>query len=410
MGRRRGFFAELQHQQRLAEQRQRREYNAAVQAHNRAVREAERAQREYDRAVAAADRESRTAYAAARRAQAERRTAQALDVFEQIDSILAATLDVDDYVDLESLKLTVGHPPFPRADLMTSLPKPALNRAPAEPQFVPPPPPTGLSKVFSKQKHAQETAQAHAAWARQHQQWHDYVHRQLPAKNAALLEAYANAEQKRASELAAARAEYRAACAERERNVQQTNASIDEYIAALASNDPQAVNEYVGIVLGNSAYPEAFDVEHDYEFDAELGELTVAANVPPPSAVPNVKVYKFIGGSDEVRETLCTQKEQRERYNGAVAAVAIRTFHEVFESDREERIKTISLTVQTVGINPATGNMDTFPLVAAAADRYEFLQYDLRNVDPAQTLVLMRASLSKNAFDLKPISTARGIR
>ena len=56
MGRRRGFFAELQHQQRLAEQRNRREYAAAVQAHNRAVREAERAQREYERAVAAAQR------------------------------------------------------------------------------------------------------------------------------------------------------------------------------------------------------------------------------------------------------------------------------------------------------------------------------------------------------------------
>jgi restriction system protein len=90
--------------------------------------------------------------------------------------------------------------------------------------------------------------------------------------------------------------------------------------------------------------------------------------------------------------------------------VAIRTFHEVFESDRYERIKTISLTVQTVDINPATGNLDTFPLVAAAADRDEFLQYDLRNVDPAQTLMAMRASVSKNASALKPISTARGVR
>jgi restriction system protein len=333
-----------------------------------------------------------------------------VDVFEQIDSILAATLDVDDYVDVESLKVKAEHPPFPRQDLLKPIREPVLEQAPAEPQYVPPAPPTGLSKMFSKQKHARSTEQAHAEWVSQHQQWHDYVHRVLPAKNAALLEAYAKAEQRRADELAAARAEYQAACSEREREAEQTNASIDAFIAALAANEPQAVNEYVGLVLGNSAYPEAFNVEHDYEFDAELGELTVTVTVPPPSDVPKTKAYKFVAASDEIRETPCTQKEQRERYNGAVAAVAIRTFHEVFESDRDERIKTISLTVQTVDINPATGNIDAFPLVAAAADRDEFVQYDLRNVDPAQTLVVMRASVSKNASALKPISTARGIR
>jgi restriction system protein len=122
------------------------------------------------------------------------------------------------------------------------------------------------------------------------------------------------------------------------------------------------------------------------------------------------KAYKYVAASDEIRETPCSQKEQRERYNGAVAAVAIRTFHEVFESDRDGRIQTVSLTVQTETVNPATGLVEVFPLVAAAADRDEFSKFDLRNVDPAQTLAHMRSQVSKNAFGLKPISTACGIR
>jgi restriction system protein len=178
----------------------------------------------------------------------------------------------------------------------------------------------------------------------------------------------------------------------------------------LAAGDPDAIAQYVGVVLGNSVYPEAFNVEHDYSFDAEFGELTVAAIVPPPSDVPTAKAYKYVASSDEIRETSCTQKEQRERYNGAVVAVAVRTFHEVFESDREERIKTISLTVQTEAVNPATGLVETFPFVAAAADREEFSQFNLANVDPAETLTHMRATVSKNAFGLKPISTTRGVR
>ena len=203
---------------------------------------------------------------------------------------------------------------------------------------------------------------------------------------------------------------YEAECAERERSVADTNEQLEVLKHSLAADDPKAINEYVGIVLGNSAYPEAFQVDYEFEFDSELGELTVTVIVPPPSAVPNVKAFKYVAASDETRETQCSQKEQRDRYNNAVAAVAIRTFHEVFESDRDGRIRTISLTVQTETADPATGLNDTFSFVAAAADRDEFSKFDLRNVDPAQTLAHMRSQVSKNAHGLKPISTARGIR
>jgi restriction system protein len=232
----------------------------------------------------------------------------------------------------------------------------------------------------------------------------------LPARTATALEDYAAAEEQRARLLADAVTAYKAACAERERDAAETNERLEQFKRSLAAGDPGAINEYVGIVLGNSVYPEAFEGDYEFEFDSELGELTVTVVIPPPSAVPSVRAYKYIEKTGEIRETPCTQKEQRDRYNGAVAAVAIRTFHEVFESDRDGRIQTISLTVQTETLNPATGLNEVFALVAAAADREDFAKYDLRNVDPAQTLVHMRALVSKNAFGLKPISTARGIR
>jgi restriction system protein len=421
VGRRRGFFAELQHQQRLAEQRKRREYAAAVQAHNRAVRDAERAQREYERAVTAAQRttardqalaeaQATWAHREAQNATAGARTAQAIDAFEQIDSLLAATLEVDDYVDIDSLKQTAQHPPFPREDVKKPLPQPALEQPPAEPQFVAPPAPTGLSKIFKGGKYSDEYAQAQGGWAEEHKRWTDHVQRVLPAKNAKLLEDHAAAEQQRAELLAAALEEYRGDCATREREVAESNNKLEALKKSLAAGDADAINEYIGLVLHNSVYPEAFQVDYEFEFNADLGELTVVVIVPPPSAIPNVKAYKYVAASDEIRETHCSQKEQRERYNGAVAAVAIRTFHEVFESDREGRIRTVSLTVQTETVNPATGLNDTFPFVAAAADRQEFSKYDLHSVDPVQTLAHMRSLVSKNAFGLRPISTARGIR
>jgi restriction system protein len=410
MGRRRGFFAELQHQQRLAEQRQRREQAAAVREYNRAVREHERAVRAHERAVREHDKAVRRVHEEMQRATAEMLTAEATDTFEQIDSILAATLDVDDYVDIESLKQPVEHPPFGHDDLVKPLPAPQLEKPPVEPVFAPPPEPTGFGKLFGKKAHAQAVADAHATWAASHKKWTDYVKRVLPAKNAKLQAQRTAAEQVRQEKLSLARAEYQQQCAEREHLVEEANAKLDRFRKALAAGDSDAIDEYVGLVLSNSVYPEAFDVDCDYTFNADYGELTVDLTVPAPTELPTVKAYKYVAASDEIREIKCTQKEQRDRYNGAVAAVAVRTFHEMFEADRQKRIKTVSLTVKTTAINPATGLVEEFVFVRAAADRDEFTKFDLANVDPAETLAHMRSLVSKNAFGLKPVSTARGVR
>lgn len=364
------------------------------------------AQRAHTRATA----ESIRAEKALKAADAEVRTAEAVDVLEQIDSLLAATLEVDDYVDIDSLKQKVQHPPFARDDLKTPVKKPPMAEPPPEPQFVPRPAPTGVSKLFKGQKYAEEHARAESAWAKEHEKWTHYVQQELPEHRARVLEEYAEAETRRAEQLSKALAEYKAQCAERERVVAEANQKLEIFKEALAHGDDEAIAEYIGIVLSNSAYPDAFEVGYEWEFDSELKELEIVVIVPPPSDMPNIKAYKYVAAADETRATTCSQKEQRDRYNGAVAAVAIRTFHEVFESDRDGRIQTVSLTVSTETANPATGLNESFPFIAAAADREEFLKFDLRNVDPAQTLAHTRSQVSKNAFGLKPISTARGVR
>ena len=368
------------------------------------------AERASDRERAAAVRAAKAAHIEAEKASAESQTAEAVEALEEIDSILAATLEVDDYVEIDSLKHVAVHPPFAHDNLKMPVPPPALEAAPPEPQFEPPLAPKGIMKVFAKQQYAQDYAKAHAAWSAEHQKWLHYVNRVLPEKHARALEDHAAKERTRAHKLKAALVEYQNACEAREREVTEANRKIDEFRTALAANDPEAIQQYVGVVLGNSVYPDSFEVEHDFTFDPELGELTVDVIVPPPASVPTARAYKYVAASDEVKVIECSQKEQRERYNRAIAAVAVRTFHEVFESDRIGRIKTISLTVQAEAVNPATGLFDTYRFVAAAADREEFARFRLENVNPIETLSYMRCSVSKSAFDLKPISTARGVR
>ena len=110
------------------------------------------------------------------------------------------------------------------------------------------------------------------------------------------------------------------------------------------------------------------------------------------------------------RSSDLTAKAVKDRYASVLHQVALRTLHEVLEADRRGCIDTISLTVATTGIDSATGQVATTPLVAVATDRATFEAIDLANVVPQATLGHLGAVISKNPHGLVAIDTSKGIR
>ncbi len=422
MSKSRGFFAELQHQNQLAQKRQQQQAGAAYKAHAAAVKRAEMAQRQAERAVAqfsrasaaeqkAAEREAKRLHEEAMQADVEQRNAELASQYHEIDGMLAATLAVDDFVDLEGLRKLAVHPPFPRADLELPTPRLAPLVAPAEPRFVEPTgAPKGLGGVFGgRKKHAETVAQARADYALAHQAWHAQV-AELPAAQQRQDQEHQQREQQRSEQLSRARSEYDAECGQREVDVQSANSELDSLIANLAYDVEEAIQEYVSIVLGNSVYPDSFPVDHEFEFNSGLKELTLTVQVPGPKDIPNVKEYKYVRAKDEIALVTLPVKEQKDRYASAVAQVALRTLQEVFEADRAAKIQTISLTAATETVDQATGRTKSTPLIAVAADRETFVSFDLANVVPIATLQHLGALVSKNPFDLVPVDTSKGVR
>ena len=422
MAKKRGFLAEMQRQAQLAEKRRQQAQKQAAQQHAAAVKAAEKAQREAERALSqahrasvadqkAAEREAQRLHVEAREAEVAALNAQLADEYEQIDGILAATLGVDDYVDLQTLRHTVHHPPFEPGQLAFASPPPPPIPVPPEPQFVPPPgEPKGISGVLGgKKKYAEVMAQAQSEFARVHQDWQAEV-ASIPARQQVQVDHYQRLEADRQAKLQQLRDEYDAECRQRELDVQRANEALDQLINNLAYDVEEAVQEYVSIVLGNSVYPDCFPVEHDFEFNSAHRELTLTVSIPPPSAVPSVSAYKYAKAKDEITSTSLPQKDQKERYASALAQVALRTLHEIFEADRAGRIQTISLTVATSSIDAATGRLTETPLLAVATDRPTFEHLDLANVVPSATLAHLKANVSKNPFGLVPIDVSKGVR
>jgi restriction system protein len=417
----RGFFAELQYQNQLAAKRNAQAQRAQARAHAVALREAERAQRQSERAAAqlarataaerkAAEREAKRLHEEARLAEVASLNAQLAEAADEIDSILSATLEVDDFVDLEELRVTVEHPPFSRTDLEVPTPTPAPISASPEPVFVEPEAPKGLGAMFGgKKKHTTAVSVAQEAFDVALEAWQTEA-AQIPARQLQQMQERDAVESQRLQDLEAARDAYCRECEQREAQVTAANGQLDELIQGVEWGADAAIQEYVGIVLGNSVYPVVLNVEHDFEFDSELKELALTVLMSAPTSLSSQKAYKSVKAKDEITSTALPKKELKDRYASAVHQVALRTLHEIFEADRAGQINTIALAVATEANDPATGLNKRTTLVAVAAERESFLTFDLSNVVPQATLQHLGASVSKSPYDLVGIDESPGVR
>lgn len=421
MGRRRGFFAELQYQAAKAQKENARQQAAAARervrlekemhrAHAAAVAARARVARSDAQAAAQAEREAKRLHLEAQQSKAESLNADLREELAAIDGILESTLAVDDYVDLEKLRRVAQHPRFTSAHL-NPLPPPAPIMAPPEPYFQQPPPQTGISAVFARKKHAAATAMAQAQFEQTHAAWRMAV-AQVPRQQLAAAEQHQAAEGARLRTLAGDRMRYDAECAERQRIVDDENARLDDLINRLTKNEPEAVDEYIGIVFGNSIYPDtiAANSDVDFSYSADLRELSITIQFPPPEAIPTTKSFRYVRASDEITETVLTQKDIATRYTNLINNMTLRTLHEVWESDRTGKVDSISLVGGVNHVDPAIGQPLFTRLIALAVSREDFLQIDLSRITPSETLRHLRAVVSKAPHRLTPIDDKKGVR
>jgi hypothetical protein len=416
---RRGFFAEIQHQlkqaekQRAKDEREReRQRKAMIAEAKRAKAAEERAAKQLVKAEAEGQKqrakEAREAHIAAKQAEVNAQNLALSQMYDEIDSLLAATLDVDDYVDLEKLRSTTEHPPFERTDLESPLPVPTPPTKPSKPKLVLPPEPKGIQSLLGKKKHGKAREDAYASYRRELERLRSDYKRRLKDYKTACKVREEN-EPKRVVALKLAKAQYADECSKREAKTAEHNRAIDALIADLGYGVVEAVEAYIAIVLSNSVYPEHFPVEHGFEFTPESAELKLRVSIPEPDKLSVVKAFKYTKSSDEITSTTLSQKACKDRYTCAVHQVALRSLHEVFEADRRAIIKTISLEVGTSTNDPATGRMEFKVFVAVAAERESFLELNLAGVDPPATLEHLGAAVSRNPYGLVVADTS-GIR
>jgi restriction system protein len=362
---------------------QQRERERAARDRERAsmarARAAERAKKDYERARAVEEKERQRLYLAARAAEADALNEDLSARNDALDRLLRATLTIDDYLDLESLKQEPEIPAFQPGALDTP------GRAPELASFMPPPL-TGLGKLVpgAAKKHQRSTSEATTRYD-------------------AEIAAHGERERGRLQALDAARREHEEQVVKIKARAEAQNQEIDQFRAQFDAGEPDAVVQYFSLVLEQSRYPDGFPRTHKVAFVPESQQLVVEYELPPIGVVPDVKQYRYVKARDALDSSPRPVTHIKAKYASVVAQVTLRALHELFEADRGEKLETIVFNGYVDTIDPATGQPASPHLVTVRVARDTFLGLDLANVEPAACLKGLNASVSKSPAELVPV-------
>lgn len=329
MARRSGFFAALERAGREAARQQR----LAEAERRKQAREQLRYQCEQLRLKAHLDKAHRQQYLVNRAREAEDMTSEVQATVESLQDILEASLKVDNTVSFESLRLEEKTTPFcPTADL--AIPKTPPKKEDFTMRVKPM---TFIEKLISaRSRYGRELADAEARFAE-------------------ALNGFRVSEEERMKTLPRLQAYHEQANLKRLAEIRQRNAEVDELARAYQAGEPHAVKAYCSIVLDRSQYPEGFSQALRLAYVPDPKELVIDYELPTSDVVPRVAEFRYVKAKDSIEEKPRKAAEFKEAYQDIVAAVALRTIHEVLEADQGNHLAVVVFNGFVSTVDPATG-------------------------------------------------------
>lgn len=338
------------------------------------------------------------------KALATRRTSHAVGELERLDKILSYTLDIDDAINWDSL---LDKSPFPEPAPKISLPPPipqqnpkpvapSIEEARFEPRF-------GLLEMIIPSRRAKSIAASKALFEKHYQDWQEQVESNDKAFDYAM--DFYNQTMRRQQEQHQSNI---ASWEERKAKflAQQSiaNSEVESFRISYLNADPEAIVEYCDMVLSASNYPDYFPKEYDLEYNPDSKLLIVEYILPAPEEMPRLKGVKYVASKDEFEEQFIAEAAATKQYDSVLYQLALRTIHEIFESDTIEAIATVVFNGIVSSLDRSTGKKVTACILSLQAQRKEFLEINLANVDPKACFKALKGVGSSKLHGLVPVA------
>jgi restriction system protein len=261
----------------------------------------------------------RQEYLESRATEAEEMTAEAAGIVASLRGILEASPSTDPAISFNALKLDENLPEFvPPRNL-------AVQEAPPNQEdFVRRVKPASFfERLFGLRKsYEHDLGEARSRFTAAHSKW-------------------LSNEADRLRLLANLKTEHDAANREKLIGIQERNAEVAQLEAAYGAGEPAAVTTYCAMVFERSQYSNDFPHEARLAYIPGSKELVIDYELPLATIVPIVAEYRYVKSKDTIEEKARKTTEIKEVYRDLVAAVTLRTLHELFRADQGAHLDVI---------------------------------------------------------------------
>ena len=296
------------------------------------------------------EKEAKQQYIAGRIEEAEEKNDANANYILELSKILEDTLDNDDTIDFASLRVKDEFPPFtaPQELIIEVLP-------PDKQLYLEKVKPKGFleNALGMKGRYEREIQAAEAEYG-------------------IAFKAFEASKREKKAKVEQLKAEYDGNREAFLTKVKQRDQDVSELEAAYESGDSSAIKTYTTMVLERSEYPEGFTKSFRLAHAAESKEMVVEYELPWINVIPNVAEYKYNKSKDEIVEKARKSAEIKSSYQDIVAAIAIRTIHEILEADQGNHIQVVTFNGFVTTTDPATGK-DTHPCLVSVRTTKESL-------------------------------------
>jgi restriction system protein len=358
----------------------------ALREQERYIAASEKAQIKYEkeaqRALNALDKLEAQQYLDSREQEISELNFGIQDKIEALSNILTHTLQVDDSIDFEALKIQDSFKPFsPDPSLLRSTPAPKLSDFLDRVEQI-----SALRKILpgAKKKMDKLRWTAQLEFEKQHELWQELESRRL-------------------EQLESAKFEHSKALADFLSKKNERNAEVEAFEQAYLSGDPDAIIVYNSMVLERSNYPEGLPQNFSLSYTSSSKMLVVEYQLPSVEVIPSIVAYTYARSKDTLSEKLRKPSEIKTIYQDLVASIALRTIHEILEADLARIVEVVCFNGYVHTVDPANGHDIQPHLISVRTTRDKFMVIDLERVDKTICLRNLGAQVSRNPEEARPI-------
>ncbi len=345
----------------------------------------ERAQREATRQKVQSDKEAKQRYLESRMEETEDKNKQLSERIGELSKILEYTLQVDDTISFDSLRIKDQFRYF-------TLPE-DLQTAPKPPQLE-----TFLGVVKKPGTFEKLIPGVDARYQKALQDARDKFQVDQQKYEANMVD--------REAKIQKLREEYDKEKQAFDLKVQERDKEIEEFEKLYRNSDPTAVSSYCTMVLERSDYPGGFPQEFRVAYVPEPKELVIEYELPNIDVVPTVAEYRYTKSKDSIDEKQRKAPEVKAQYQDIVASVCIRTIHELIEADQGNNILVVTFNGFVQAVDPSTGRDIRPCLISVRTTKENFCEINLSRIDKRACLRNLGAQVSPRPDEMlavKPV-------